>query len=133
MFTSGIHLCLYTSYIYIYVYVIIIYIIDVTIRYISMFVYIIYIYLCICIHHTYTGWQRLKGSPKLQIIFLKRVIKYRSLLRKMTHKDKGSYESSPPCIYICMHHKYIHIPIYAYNMHRCIHHIYIYISIYKYR
>ena len=44
-----------------------------------------------------TGWRRLKGSPKLQINFHKRAIKYRSLLRKMTNKDKGSYESSPPC------------------------------------
>jgi len=34
----------------------------------------------------------------LQIIFHKRATKYRSLLRKMTYKDKGSYESSPPCI-----------------------------------
>ena len=45
-----------------------------------------------------TGWQRLIGSPKLQIIFHKRATKYRSLLRKMTYKDKGSYESWPPCI-----------------------------------
>ena len=44
------------------------------------------------------GWRRLIGSPKLQIIFHKRATKYRSLLRKMTYKDKGSYESSPPCI-----------------------------------
>jgi len=44
-----------------------------------------------------TGWRRLIGSPKLQISFYKRATKYRSLLRKMTHKDKGSYESSPPC------------------------------------
>jgi len=44
-----------------------------------------------------TGWRRLKGSPKLQIIFHKRAIKYRSLLQKMTYKDKGSCESSPPC------------------------------------
>jgi len=58
-----------------------------------------YIYLClwvcICIC---TGWRRLIGSPKLQIIFHKRAIKYRSLLRKTTYKDKGFYESSPPCI-----------------------------------
>ena len=40
------------------------------------------------------GWRRLIGSPKLQIIFHKRATKYRSLLRKMTYKDKGSYESS---------------------------------------
>ena len=37
-----------------------------------------------------------------------------SLLRKMTYKDKGSYESSPPCtcIQVCMHihiQTYIHI------------------------
>ena len=44
-----------------------------------------------------TGWRRLIGSPKLQIIFHKRATKYRALLRKMTYKDKGSYESSPPC------------------------------------
>jgi len=46
---------------------------------------------------TCTGWRRLTGSPKLQIIFHKRATKYRSLLRKMTYKDKGSYESSQPC------------------------------------
>ena len=44
-----------------------------------------------------TGWRRLIGSPKLHIIFHKRATKYRSLLRKMTYKDKGSYHSSPPC------------------------------------
>ena len=44
-----------------------------------------------------TGWRRLIGSPKLQIIFHKRATKYMSLLRKMTCKDKASYESSPPC------------------------------------
>jgi len=46
----------------------------------------------------YTGWRRFIGSPKLQIIFHKRATTDRSLLRKMTYKDKGSYESSPPCI-----------------------------------
>ena len=30
-------------------------------------------------------------------IFHKRATKYRSLLRKITYKDKGSCESSPPC------------------------------------
>ena len=44
-----------------------------------------------------TGWRRLIGSPKLQIIFRKRATKYKSLVRKMTYKDKGSCESSPPC------------------------------------
>jgi len=53
----------------------------------------------VCLHDEIlsTGWRRLIGSPKLQIIFHKRDTKYRSLLRKMTYKDKGSYESSPPC------------------------------------
>jgi len=46
-----------------------------------------------------TGWRRVIGSPKLQIIFHKRATKYKSLLQKMTYKDKGSYESSPPCTY----------------------------------
>jgi len=45
-----------------------------------------------------TGWRRLIGCPKLQIILHKRATKYRSLLRKMTYRDKGSYESSPPCM-----------------------------------
>jgi len=44
-----------------------------------------------------TGWRRLIESLELQIIFHQRATKYRSLLRKMTYKDKGSYESSPPC------------------------------------
>ena len=47
-----------------------------------------------------TGWRRLGGSPKLQIIFHKRATRYRALLLKMTYKDKGSYESWPPCIYM---------------------------------
>ena len=47
-----------------------------------------------------TGWRRFIGSPKLQIIFHKRATKYRSLLRKMPYKDKGSYESSLPCTHI---------------------------------
>ena len=61
----------------------------------------IYTYIYTCIIHVYiytTGWRRLIGSPKLQIIFHKRATKYRSLLRKMTYKEKGSYESSPPCM-----------------------------------
>ena len=53
---------------------------------------------CFSVHVDNTGWRRLIGSRKLQIIFHKRAIKYRSLLRKMIYKDKGSYESSPPCI-----------------------------------
>jgi len=47
---------------------------------------------------SHTGWRRLIESPKLKIIFHKNATKYRSLLQKMTYEDKGSYESSPPCI-----------------------------------
>ena len=45
---------------------------------------------------SYTGWRRLIGSPKLQVIFRKRATNYRGLLWKVTYEDKGSYESSPP-------------------------------------
>jgi len=60
----------------------------------------------ICLHctipqqahdNTTTGCRRLIRSPKLQIIFHNRATRYRSLFRKMTYKDKGSCESSPPC------------------------------------
>ena len=59
---------------------------------------------CIYIHahmntyaHMYTGWRRLIGCLKLQVIFRKRATNYRALLRKMTYEDKASYDSSPPC------------------------------------
>ena len=51
-------------------------------------------------------WPRLMGSPKLQIIFHKRATKYRSLLQKMTYKEKGSYETWPLCM-----HKHCHLSI----------------------
>ena len=88
-----------------------------------------YIYACIYVNNILrhiiddataaTGWRRLIGSPKLQIIFHKRAIKYRSLLRKMTCKDKGSYESSPPCMIKAMH-VYMRIYIYS-DTHKDIH------------
>jgi len=37
------------------------------------------------------------GCLKLQVIFRERATNYRALLRKMTYKDKASYEPSPPC------------------------------------
>ena len=58
------------------------------------------LHIWICLTHEQwmrvTGWRRLIGSPKLQIIFHKRATKYRALLRKMTYEDKASYGSSPP-------------------------------------
>jgi len=44
-----------------------------------------------------TGWRRSIGCLKLQVIFCKRATNYRALLRKMTYKDKVSYDSTPPC------------------------------------
>jgi len=42
-----------------------------------------------------TGWRRLIGSPQFQIFFHQKAtnLKYKSLLWKMTCKDKGCYES----------------------------------------
>jgi len=44
-----------------------------------------------------TGWRRFIGCLKLEVIFCKRATHYRFLLREMTHKDKSSYDSPPPC------------------------------------
>ena len=51
-----------------------------------------------------TGWRRLIGCLKLQVIFRKRATNYRALLRKMTCKDKASYDSIPSCtLYSSLH------------------------------
>jgi len=47
-----------------------------------------------------TGWRRFIGCLNLQVIFCKRATNNRALLRKMTHEDKASYDSTPPCMYI---------------------------------
>ena len=68
----------------------------------------IYVYMYACTHtciHTYrftsdsavTGWRRCIGCLKLQISFRKRASIYGALLRKMTYKDKVSYDATPPC------------------------------------
>jgi len=44
-----------------------------------------------------TRWRRPIGCLKLQVIFRRKAIQYRLLLRKMTYKDKASYDSTPPC------------------------------------
>jgi len=54
-----------------------------------------------------TGWRRLIGSPKLQIIFHKRATKYRALLLKMTYKDKATDDSTPPCTLIPCNKMYV--------------------------
>jgi len=44
-----------------------------------------------------TGWRRSIGCLISWITFRKLATNYRALLRKMTYKDKVSYESPPPC------------------------------------
>jgi len=56
-----------------------------------------------------TGWRRLIGCLKLQVIFRKRATNYRALLRKLTYGDKASYDSTPPYdikvnVYISIQH-----------------------------
>ena len=69
-----------------------------------MYVYIyIYVYIDILMYTVLsgqcgTGWRRPTGCHQSQVIFRNRATNYRSLLRKMTYKDKASYGSSPPCI-----------------------------------
>jgi len=83
------------SYICIYIYI------DVHI-YIHIYIYIylymhkyicectyIYLYIYICPHQL---------PLCLQVIFRKRAINYRALLRKMTYEDKVPYDYTPPCI-----------------------------------
>jgi len=47
---------------------------------------------------TSTEWRRPIECLKLQVIFRQRATYCRALLRKMTHKDKASYGSWPPCM-----------------------------------
>jgi len=44
-----------------------------------------------------TGWRRVIGCLKLQVIVGKRATDCRALLRTMTYKDKAFYDSTPPC------------------------------------
>jgi len=45
-----------------------------------------------------TGWQRCIGCLMLQVCFHKRATNYRTLLRKITYKDKASYASPRHCM-----------------------------------
>jgi len=44
------------------------------------------------------GWRRPIGCLKLQVTIRERATNYRALFRKMTYKDKASYDFTPPCI-----------------------------------
>ena len=95
----------------------------------------LYIQYFSCIRFVHTGWRRPIECLKFQVIFRKRAIKYRALLRKMTNRDKASYRSSPPCTmfsYIYSDFMYIYIYKYIYVNTYIYMHIYIYIYIYTY-
>jgi hypothetical protein len=53
--------------------------------------------------HVCTGWRRLTGCLKLQVIFRKGATNHRALLRKITDRDKAAYDSTPPCTHTRMH------------------------------
>ena len=74
---------------------------------------------CITVSIRCTGWRRHIGSPKLQIICHKRATKYTSRLRKMTCKDEGSYESSPPCSTFAIR-CFSHAPSALHLLYKCI-------------
>ena len=44
-----------------------------------------------------TGWRRLIGCLKLQVMFRKRATNYRALLQKTTCEDMAPYDPTPPC------------------------------------
>jgi len=46
---------------------------------------------------THAGWRRPIGCLNVQVIYRKGATDYRVLLRKMTYKEKASYECMPPC------------------------------------
>jgi len=61
-----------------------------------------------------TGWRRLTGCLKLQVIFRKRATYSRALFLKMAYEDKSSYDSASLCICTCLYMyenyiAYIHI------------------------
>jgi len=51
-----------------------------------------------CGRMSITRWRRPVGCLQLQVIWHKRATNYRALLRKMTYKDKASYDSM--CIHL---------------------------------
>jgi len=62
-----------------------------------------------CVHYIYriplrpvstTGWRRLTGCLNLHVNFRKRATNYMVLLRKITYKDKASYDSTLRCAFI---------------------------------
>ena len=101
MFLCGICVCMYIKMVYTYVYSYV----QVGCKYVNTYGYVqvgyMQVYTCVDVRiyiHKGTFWRRPVECIKMQVIFRKRAIMYRALLRKMTYKDKASYGSSPPCM-----------------------------------
>ena len=60
-----------------------------------------------------TTWRRLIKWLKLQDIFRKRATNYGALLRKITYKDKASYDPTPPCSTYSVHVLYCMSRVYV--------------------
>jgi len=52
---------------------------------------------CLALKARGTGWRRITGCLKSQVIIHQRATNYRALLRKMTYKNKVSYDSMQLC------------------------------------
>jgi len=64
----------------------------------------VYTFLCVSVSvcvNRYTERRRPVGCRKLQVIFRKRATNHRALLKKMTYRDKTTYDSSQPCTANC--------------------------------
>ena len=92
IYTCGVYIYLYMYIytcvcIYIYICIYICVCVYIYIHTLYMYIYVnIYIYLHYCRDRgAGTGWRRLRGCLKLQIIFRKRGTNYRARLRKMTY------------------------------------------------
>ena len=75
---------------------------------VRVYVYVLYkrsMRLCTYInscHNTCTGWRRLIGCLKLQLIFCARATNHRAHLWNMTYTHRAFYDSTPPCIFSCV-------------------------------
>ena len=60
-----------------------------------MLLILLFVPFSLVVNYSDKEWRRSIGCLKLQVICRKRATNYWALLRKMTYKDKASYESSP--------------------------------------
>ena len=104
--------------------------------------YDLFLYLGLNSQYLRTGLRRPRECHKLQVISRKRATNYRTLLRKMTCKDKASYDPTPRCsgvashtqdlgiirVYMCLH-EYGCMCVYWHVCVRIRMHVYVYAKI----